>query len=170
MADTIVSRKDELSGFPQRRDTFPNYQDGNRKANVTDAEIVNKIEAVILKTQEHAQRTVRVAENASAGGDRKRLLLGNVAYNNVARDTWQYTFELDSLQLAWVGGNVNRPGIMFLPSVYAFADFGDATPVRCRCYVLLHPPNRIEVFFDHVDPSNKLKAGYFYVKLAIFAY
>src|SRR5687768_5549029 len=96
---TIEERKHTLSVFPTSRDAFPSYQDGDRRENVTNAEIVNRIEAVILKTQEHARKTVRLAENASAGANRRRLVLAATVHNDRTRSNWTHRFTLTAEQL-----------------------------------------------------------------------
>jgi hypothetical protein len=167
--DTIASRKSELSRFPSAEDLWTRYQDGNRQANVTNAEIVNKIEAVTLATQEHAQKTARLAQNAQAGGNRKRLVLAAVVHNDRTRDYWDYTFRLSAAQLAFVGGSVRKSGMIFLPSVYAFANFVDGTPARFRSHVMPQAPDLLHVRLDNIDTSNKVKAGEYQIRVVVLA-
>jgi hypothetical protein len=144
--------------FPTGIDNFASNVDGFGSASADNAEIWNKIETAIYRTERHVQKIVQVV----GGPDRKRLRLEQVVTVPATTGFALATFTLTAPQLAFLSQQPWGFGSFLIADAYS-----KDTDLSFSCDVFPEEPNKVRVRFKRLTPSNTIPAGKYLVKLSI---
>lgn len=151
-----------LSTYPSTVDTFTRYQDAphpdtDDEQFVPKAEIFNKIEAAIYRTQTHVQTTPRIVQGGGAGEDRFLTHYSESFTLSAERNGVVREITLPSRLVSLLHGDPFQSGNMLYGSCYTLTG-NEADQVACRVWFEPVPPSTLRVYIDHLDPSRPLPA------------
>jgi hypothetical protein len=158
----ITDVLDDYTTFPQSSDTWTTWKNGQQKENCTNAESVNKIEAVIERAQDYNRQTVGVVETGSVTGDRKLLKLHLNVVLTTTKNFHTYDLIFSAEQLRYLGNDLVRAGNIVMVSVMR----RDGTGQYRGSFIPLNSTT-LRLRLDTLDNNGSLSAGTYVVSVTV---
>lgn len=156
----ITDLLDQYTTFPQSPDVWTTWKNGQQKENCTDAEIINRIEAVTERAQDYNQPTVGVLETVSVTGDRKLLKLHLNVVLTTTKSFHTYDLVFTPEQLRYLGNDLTRAGNIVMVSVMR----RDGTGQYRGSFIPLNS-STLRLRLDALDNNGSLTAGTYVVSV-----